>query len=166
MLELTEKAERYECLEHQNANHTQSQLIVEDLSRKVASLEKNLELERKEKEGIVHAIVDLQDELKNKENDLINYAEKLRVTQEALKSEQRDREILGQQARSKLQEHEENECKLTIKVKELEREVARWKQEVDLRVEAESRMIESEASPEEGKPQFSQQQRSSGNYMP
>ncbi|KAK2564841.1 Tax1-binding protein 1-like protein [Acropora cervicornis] len=161
VLELTEKAERYECLEHQNANRTQSQLIVEDLSRKVASLEKNLELERKEKEGIVHAIVDLQAELKSTENDLNNYAEKLRVTQEALKSEQRDREILGQQARSKLQEHEENECKLTIKVKELEREVARWKQEVDLRVEAESRMIESEASSEEGKPQFSQQQRSS-----
>ena len=166
MLELTEKAERYECLEHQNANHTQSQLIVEDLSRKVASLEKNLELERKEKEGIVHAIVDLQAELKNKENDLNNYAEKLRVTQEALNSEQRDREILGQQARSKLQEHKENEWKLTIKVKELEREVARWKEEVDLRVEAESRMIESEASSEEGKPQFSQQQRSSGNFMP
>ena len=166
MLELKEKAERYECLEHQNANHTQSQLIVEDLSGKVASLERNLELERKEKEGIIHAMVDLQADLKNKENDVNNYTEKLRVTQEALEREQRDREILGQQARSKLQEHEENERKLTIKVNELEREVARWKQEVDLRVEAETRMIESEASSEEGKPQFSQQQPSPGNFTP
>lgn len=163
---MKEKAECYECLEHQNANHTQSQLIVEDLSGKVASLERNLELERKEKEGIIHAMVDLQADLKNKENDVNNYTEKLRVTQEALEREQRDREILGQQARSKLQEHEENERKLTIKVNELEREVARWKQEVDLRVEAETRMIESEASSEEGKPQFSQQQPSPGNFTP
>lgn len=166
MQELKEKAERYECLERQNANHAQSQLIVEDLSGKVASLERNLELERKEKEGIIHAMVDLQADLKNKENDVNNYTEKLRVKQEALEREQRDREILGQQARSKLQEHEENERKLTIKVKELEKEVARWKQEVDLRVEAETRMIESEASSEEGKPQFSQQQPSPGNFTP
>lgn len=151
--DLMEKAERYEYHERQTASHAQSQLLLDDLLGKVASLERNLEMEKKEKERIIHEMLSLQADLRSKEDDFNCYAENLREAQEALFNEQREREILGEQARLKLQERKENEHKLSLRVKELEREVDRWKKEVDLHVEAESKLMESKASSEDTKPQ-------------
>ena len=81
--------------------------------------------------------------MKKKEEELQNDAENLAAVQDALSKEQADRELLGEQARAKIQEHEANERKLDLKVKELTREVERWKKEVDLHVEAESRLMEN-----------------------
>lgn len=122
---------------------TQSQLVVQNLLEKVTSLEKTLKDEKLEKENIIHELVNLQEELKKKEEELQHAAENLAAVQDALSKEQADRELLGDQARAKLQEHEANERKLDLKVKELNREVERWKKEVDLHVEAESRLMEN-----------------------
>ena len=159
--EWKEKEKQNEYLELQKTDDAQSQLIVEDLIGKVASLERELEVEKQEKESVIHEILKLQAVLKKKDDEISVHAENLKATQDALTSEQAEREILGEQARQKLQEHKENEQKLDLKIKELTREVERWKKEVDLHVEAESRLMENrteEAVPSSEQPQPKQEQ--------
>lgn len=160
--ELKEKVKHTEQMELQKADHAQSQLIVEELLGKVASLERNLEVEKKEKESIIHEILNLQVDLRKKEDEMDIYKETLKVTEGALTKEQNERELLGEQARQRLQECQENEKKLDLKVKELTAEVERWKKEVDLHVEAEARLMENRsqeevASSEQAKPENNQQ---------
>lgn len=152
-LEICELREKVADSEHAELQTTagqdaESQLVVQNLLEKVAYLEKTFEVEKLEKENIIHEIINLQEVLRNKEEELQNAAENLEAIQEALSKEQGDREILGEDARAKLQEHEANERKLDMKVKQLTREVERWKQEVDLHVEAESRLMENRGSEE------------------
>lgn len=152
-LQICELREKVSDSEHAELQTTagqdaESQLVVRNLLEKVAYLEKTFEVEKLEKENIIHEIINLQEVLRNKEEELQNAAENLEAIQEALSKEQGDREILGEDARAKLQEHEANERKLDMKVKQLTREVERWKQEVDLHVEAESRLMENRGSEE------------------
>ena len=121
----------------------QSQLIVQNLLEKVAYLENTLKDEKFEKENVIQEIVNLQDVLKNKEEELSNATENLATLQDALSKEQDDRELLGKEARAKLQVHQAKERELDLKVKELSGEVERWKKEVDMHVEAESRLMEN-----------------------
>lgn len=145
---MREKVKHNEHMELQQTGLAQSQLIVEDLLQKVASLERNLEVEKGEKETIIHEIVNLQAVLRKRDEEINVYAESLKATQDALTREQADRETLGEQARQKLQEHEDNKRKLDLKIKELTGEVERWKKEVDLHVEAESRLMENRTEEE------------------
>lgn len=145
-LEISELKEKVQHLEHeelQKMDNGPSQQMIEELLQKLSSLEKDLEVEKGEKESIIHEIVNLQEVLKKKEEEIQICEENLKATQDALSNEQADREALGEQARQKLQELEENEHKLDLKVKELTREVERWKKEVDMHVEAESRLMEN-----------------------
>lgn len=169
--ELKEKVKHTEQMELQKADHAQSQLIVEELLGKVASLERNLEVEKKEKESIIHEILNLQVDLRKKEGEMDIYKETLKVTEGALTKEQNERELLGEQARQRLQECQENEKKLDLKVKELTAEVERWKKEVDLHVEAEARLMENRsqeevASSEQAKPENNQQPSPAPGFMP
>ena len=142
--ELREKVANSEHGEFQKADQdAQSQLVVQNLLEKVACLESTLKDEKHEKESVIQEIVNLQDVLKNKEEELNNATENLAALQDALSKEQEDRELLGEEARAKLQEHQAKEQELDLKVKELNGEVERWKKEVDLHVEAEARLMEN-----------------------
>lgn len=142
--ELREKVANREHREFQKADQdAQSQLVVQNLLEKVAYLENTLKDEKLEKENVIQEIVNLQDVLKNKEEEIHNAEENLASLQDALSKEQDDRELLGEKARAKLQEHEAKERELDLKVKELNGEVERWKKEVDMHVEAESRLMEN-----------------------
>ena len=151
--ELKEKVKHHEHQQVQKTDYVPSQQMVEELLQKLASLERNLEVEKGEKESIIHEIVNLQEILKKKEEKLNMCEENLKETQDALTNEQADREALGEQAREKLQEHIDNERKLDLKVKELTREVERWKKEVDLHVENESRLMENRTEEERTPPE-------------
>lgn len=156
--ELREKVKRTNHVELQMADQAQSQLIIEELLGKVAFLQRNLEDEKKDKENVIHEILNLKRDLEKKDNEIGMYVEDLKATQDALTKEQNDRETLGEEARQKLQEHHENEQKLVVKVKEMEREVERWKKEVDLHVEAEAKLMENRSEEAEASPEKPQEQ--------
>ena len=158
--ELREKVKHTDHVEFQMADQAQSQLIIEDLVEKAAFLERNLENEKKEKENAIHEILNLNMDLKKKDDEIGMYVEDLKALQDALTKEETDRETLGEEARQKLQEHRENERKLVLKVKEMEREVERWKKEVDLHVEAEAKLMENRGEETEASPEKPQEQQS------
>ena len=146
MLEISElkvQVPGIECSELQKTNQIEQIPVVQELLAKVAELERILEDEKLEKQNVIQEIVNLQEELKRKDEEIQNAAENLQSTQEALSKEQAERETLGEEARMKIQELEASEKKLVLKNKELSREVERWKKEVDLHVEAESRLMEN-----------------------
>lgn len=152
-----------ECSELQKTNQIEQIPVVQELLAKVAELERILEDEKLEKQSVIEEIVNLQEELKRKDEEIQNAAENLQSTQEALSKEQAERETLGEEARMKIQELEASEKKLVLKNKELSREVERWKKEVDLHVEAESRLMENrsedtEVTTEQPQPQVAGEQ--------
>ena len=166
MLEISElkvQVPGIECSELQKTNQIEQIPVVQELLAKVAELERILEDEKLEKQSVIEEIVNLQEELKRKDEEIQNAAENLQSTQEALSKEQAERETLGEEARMKIQELEASEKKLVLKNKELSREVERWKKEVDLHVEAESRLMENrsedtEVTTEQPQPQVAGEQ--------
>lgn len=166
MLEISElkvQVPGIECSELQKTNQIEQIPVVQELLAKVAELERILEDEKLEKQSVIEEIVNLQEELKRKDEEIQNAAENLQSTQEALSKEQAERETLGEEARMKIQELEASEKKLVLKNKELSREVERWKKEVDLHVEAESRLMENrsedtEVTTEQPQPQAAGEQ--------
>ena len=166
MLEISElkvQVPGIECSELQKTNQIEQIPVVQELLAKVAELERILEDEKLEKHNVIQEIVNLQGELKRKNEEIQNAAENLQSTQEALSKEQAERETLGEEARMKIQELEASEKKLVLKNKELSREVERWKKEVDLHVEAESRLMENrsedtEVTTEQPQPQAAGEQ--------
>lgn len=166
MLEISElrvKVPGSERLELQKTDQVEQIPVVQELLAKVAELERILDIEKVEKENVIQEILNLQEQLKKKDGEIKNAEENLQSTQEALSKEQEERERLGEQARTKIQELEASEKKVVLKNKELTREVERWKKEVDLHVEAQSRLMENrsentEVTTEQPKPQAAGEQ--------
>lgn len=139
-----------------------SQQAVEDLNSKVARLqmelaiqesrlvkfEQDLQTEKNEKESVIHEIVNLQDQLRESDKQREEEASYLEEVRQALLKEQDERDQLGQEARQQLQEHLDREKKLKDRIQRMEAEVDRWKKEVDMHVEAESKLIGA-SSPEQ-----------------
>ena len=71
-LEISELKEKMKHLEHQELqkmDNGPSQQMIEELLQKLSSLERDLEVEKGEKESIIHEIVNLQEVLKKKEEE-------------------------------------------------------------------------------------------------
>ena len=162
---LKDKMKHLEHQELQRMDNDPSQQMIVELLQKVSSLERDLDVAKGEKESIIHEMFHLQEVLEKKEEEMQMCEENLKAAQDALSNEKADREALGKQARQKLQEHEENEHKLALKVKKLTREVKRWKKEVDMHVEAENRKEEeSTPTPAEKQEPKTEQHTPSGTF--
>lgn len=125
---------------------------------RLAELEEMFQNEKAEKHNLIVEIMNLQEQLKvwEEEKDIKNKEiEELKLS---LAQEQHERDNLGEDARKKI-------CELEDTNKKLSDEVDRWKKEVDMHVEAESKLIGSSETPETRDQQ--QQTPSSGkSYTP
>lgn len=109
----------------------QSELETKDT--KLINMEEVFATEKSEKECLVQEIVNLQ-----------NGKIQLEKVSAELLTERKEREKLGEEARDKILQHEENERELERKVKILKEEICRWKKEVNMYVEAERKNVETE----------------------
>ena len=112
---LREKVSGSECLELQKTEQDKQSQIVGELLQNLSVLKNTLE-EKLEKENVINEIINPQDDLRNKDEELQNADENLESTQQTLSKEQAERELLGEQARTKILERKANKKKLYVEL--------------------------------------------------
>lgn len=127
----------------------QSELETKDT--RLINMERAFATEKNEKECLVREILNLQ-----------NGQREFDEVSSALTDERKERLKLGEEARGKILQHEEQERELKRKIVKLEDEICRWKKEVNMYVEAERKFVEKQEEAGEKKEQENQQQQTQG----
>lgn len=143
--EIRQLNQELDSLSAQNVNEESLQMssYVQELEadicerqNRLSEMEEMINNEKKEKINLAEEIMNLQEQLKTHEQENVIKNDEINRVKELLTRKQSERDNLGEMARKRIQDLEEQ-------VRKKEEEVERWKNEVDCYVEGQAKAIGS-----------------------